>query len=85
MVQLRKTNLTYQIVDDDVIVLDLDGSRYLQVNGTGRVLWEALVSGGTEAEMIDALVERFDIGRDRAEADVTAFIADLQRRGLVQE
>jgi len=36
--QLRQTGVTWQVVGDDVVALDFDGSVYLQVNGSGRVL-----------------------------------------------
>lgn len=83
--RLREESLTWQTVGDDVIVLDLDGSRYLQVNGSGRVLWEALSSATTEAELTDLLMSHFDIDRSRASADVAAFLADLRARGLIAE
>ena len=36
--KLRQTDLTWHVAGDDVVVLDLDGSVYLKVNGSGRLL-----------------------------------------------
>src|SRR4051794_10309625 len=47
MMQLRQGDLTWQIAGDDVVVLDLAGSVYLKLNGTGRVLWEHLAGPTT--------------------------------------
>ena len=83
MHKLRDNGLVWNVVGEDIVVLDLDGSVYLQVNGSGRVLWEALSNGSTQQEMARLLRERFEIGDDRARADVASFLDDLGRRGLL--
>ena len=82
--QLRQENLTWQVAGDDVVVLDLKGSVYLKLNGTGRVLWEALVDPRTDSELVSALVEKYGIEEERAAADVAAFLGDLRDRGLLE-
>jgi hypothetical protein len=84
MMQLRQENLTWQVAGDDVVVLDLRGSVYLKLNGTGRVLWEALVEPRTDTELATALVEKYGIDEERAAADVSAFLDDLRRRDLLE-
>ena len=81
--RLRTDGLTWHVAGEDVVVLDLHGSVYLKLNGSGRVLWELLVDETTEPDLAAALVERYGIELDRAAADVDAFIADLRERGLL--
>jgi hypothetical protein len=81
--QLRQDRLTWHVAGDDVVVLDLRGSVYLKLNGSGRLLWEQLADGASETDLVTFLADRFGIARDRAEADVEAFVADLRRRDLV--
>ena len=84
--QLRKDNLTWQVVGDDVVVLDLQGSVYLQVkDGSGRVLWESLAEGASQEQLASTLVERYGIDATRAEADVATFLADLRGRDLLTD
>ena len=83
--QLRQSGITWQVVGDDVVVLDLDGSVYLKLNGSGRFLWEQLADGSTEADLVAALSDRYGIDDDRARADVAAFLADARRRDLIAE
>lgn len=85
MMQLRQEDLTWQIAGDDVVVLDLEGSVYLKLNGSGRVLWEALAATCTESELAEALVDRYGIDSERAGSDVATFLADLRARGLLVE
>ena len=83
--RLRQAGLTWHVAGDDVVVLDLEGSVYLRLNGSGRVLWERLVQPCTESELTAALVDEYGIDEPRAAADVGRFLADLRQRGLLEE
>lgn len=81
--RLRQDSLTWHVAGDDVVILDLEGSVYLKLNGSARVLWERLAESASEAELATALVQRFGIDEARANADVAAFIGELRRRDLL--
>lgn len=83
--RLRETGLTWQIVGDEVVVLDLDGSVYLKLNGSARLLWEALAMPTDEDSLAAILVDRFGIDESTARRDVLAFVDELRRRELVEE
>lgn len=82
--RLRKDGVLWQEVANQVVVLDADRSSYLAVNSTGAVLWQALTEGCTTDQLAEILVERFGIESDRAAADVGRFVADLDRRSLLE-
>jgi hypothetical protein len=83
MMQLREADLTWQVAGDEVVVLDLGGSVYLKLNGSGRVLWEQLAGSATESTLVEALVAGYGIDEETAAADVATFLADLRARGLL--
>ena len=78
--KVRGENLTWLPVNEEIIVLDLSTSRYLSVNGSGVVLWTALVEGATLPALVDLLIETYAIDRERAEADVSAFLESMEER-----
>lgn len=82
--RLRRDNLTWHIAGDDVVVLDLSGSVYLRVSGSGRVLWERLAEFATIEELAGLLVEQYDISSEQASADVSRFLEDLHLRNLLE-
>ena len=45
--QLRTDDLTWNVVGDDVIALDLKGSVYLQLSGSGRSSGKPSSTAGT--------------------------------------
>jgi hypothetical protein len=81
--RLRSTDLDWREVEGEVLALDLRTSRYLAINPTGRTLWGALAEGTTKETMIERLLEGHRIDRSQAEADVDAFITELDERGLL--
>ena len=83
--QLRSSGLTWQVVDDEIVVLDLEGSVYLRLNGSGRLLWEHLDTPSSASELAEALVEEYGIDAAQAAADVGAFVDTLSDRQLIEE
>ena len=81
--RLRVEGLTWQRIDDDIVVLDLDGSSYLKLNASGAALWEALADGCDHDGLVSLLVERYEIASADADRDVRAFIANLEAADLL--
>jgi hypothetical protein len=83
--QLRAEALAWRRVEDEVIAVDLRSSTYLSASGSAALLWQALAGGTTRDMLIDLLTGEFGVERDRAAADVDAFVADLAGRELLDE
>lgn len=83
--QLRKQDLTWNVAGEDLVILDLEGSVYLKLNGSGRLLWELLSEPRDVESLESALVAEYSIDRERAKTDVDAFLTDLRARGLLIE
>jgi hypothetical protein len=84
MLRLRADRLRWTQVDDEVVVVDGDTSTYLAANPSGAVLWRALADGATEDALVALLVDTYALERERAAADVAAFLDDLRRRGCLE-
>ena len=82
--RLRNEALSWRQIDAEIVAVDATKSVYLSANESGAVLWAMLVDGATRSALADALQERYDIDRGRAEADVDAFVGDLGARGLLR-
>ncbi len=81
--RLRDSDLEWRTVEGEVVALDMSESAYLAVNDSGRRLWEALAAGTTRAALVELLVDGYALERERAEHDADAFLAELERRGLL--
>ena len=82
--RLRDRGLEWRVLEDETIVLDLDGSRYLAINDTGTLLWPLLAQGATRAELVAAVTARWSIETRQATHDVDAFCRALDEQGLLE-
>ncbi|HLV04712.1 PqqD family protein [uncultured Georgenia sp.] len=82
--QLRSESITWREIDGELVILDTERSVYLTTNASGTHLAKLLTSERTADELADALVEQYGIDRETAVADVAAFVAQLQAKGLLR-
>jgi hypothetical protein len=82
--RLRRSSLQWLEADGEIVALDEQALVYLSANESGAVLWQALAAGTTRDGLADALAERFGLDRDQAGRDVDAFVAELERRDLLE-
>jgi hypothetical protein len=80
---LRRDDLAWRTVDDELVAIDVRGSTYLTANGSGLALWAALAEGATRDELVAVLTESYDVAAETAAADVDAFLAALEERELL--
>jgi hypothetical protein len=83
LLHLRDADLAWRAVHDEVVALHLHESEYFAVNASGTMLWEALAKGTTRAALVQCLVDEYALSVQTAERDADAFLAELQRRGLL--
>ena len=59
-----------------------DLQRLFALNPVAEFIWQQLDGERTLAHIRDAVVDRFDVPSDTAEADLTAFVGELTTAGL---
>ena len=83
--RLRQDGITWQEIDGELVILDLDASQYLTTNSSGAFLAQFLGAERTADEIREALVAEYDIPTDVARRDAEAFVGELRDRGLLVE
>jgi Coenzyme PQQ synthesis protein D (PqqD) len=83
VLRLRQEGLSWREIDGEVVVLDIERSHYLNLNPTGCVLWLRLADGATETQLVEKLMEEFDVDEPTARDDVAAFVASCWENGLL--
>jgi hypothetical protein len=79
----RAPNTLAERVRGATVVLEPDSGRYVRLNATGSVLWEALEGPATIDELAGRLAGDYGIDAARATADASAFVSALAERELV--
>lgn len=71
-------------VDDEILIVDLDGGELLSLAGTARAIWRLIDGKRDIARIADELAEPFPGERETIAADTTAFIEELAQARLVE-
>jgi hypothetical protein len=60
-----------------------EGSYMLTLTESCAYLWKMLENEAGEGELIEALLERYEVDRETAVGDVRRFLADLEKENLL--
>ena len=56
---------------------------YITLNPTAKIMWEVLEKGCTEQDLVNAILEKYDIDEATATRDVRAFVEKLSNAGVI--
>jgi hypothetical protein len=71
------------ISHDGLVLLDVHGGLVFASNSVGARIWQLIEARRPRTEIARQLADDYNIGFDRAQTDVIAFVDTLAARGLV--
>jgi Coenzyme PQQ synthesis protein D (PqqD) len=85
--RVKTPDVMHELIEGEVIIINLVSGTYYSVRGSGAEIWELVqdaedVSG---EDIVEALSTVFECSRSELEGQVTQFLDDLLREGLVVE
>jgi hypothetical protein len=82
-VRIRTENVTWQEIDGELVILDLQKSTYLTTNAVGALLAKFLTEERSLADLAGLLTSTFGIDDETALKDSEAFVQQLGSKGLL--
>lgn len=84
----RNADFLLREVADSLVLVPVGPSTKLfpgmiRLNETGRFVWELLEQEQSEESLADALLDKYEVTREQAAADVDAFLARLRPTGAL--
>ena len=73
----------HQSVGEETVLLHPEGATYFGLDAVGSRIWQLLADGDGFAEVVDTLLEEFDVERHVLEADVERLVGELVEAGLL--
>jgi PqqD family protein of HPr-rel-A system len=70
--------------DDGLVLLHTGAGRLFAANRTGAHIWQALERGTSIAAIEASLTSHYGLAHERATREVAAFLAQLDRHGLLE-
>ncbi len=71
-------------VGEESVILGLQNSVYYGVSPVGASIWKLLQRKRSVAELRDAVLEEYDVEKERCERDVLDLLEKMQAEGLIE-
>ncbi len=81
--RIRTENVTWQEIDGELVILDLQRSTYLTTNVVGAQLTKHLTEDRSLDDLVGLLVSTYGIDADTATRDAEAFVQQLASKDLL--
>lgn len=76
--------VAFRLIDGEaVIITPRDGVMHT-LNGVGTKVWAMLEKKPTFSELVDAVLESYQVKRDKVESDLGGFLQELLSKGMVE-
>ena len=69
----------------EAVLLNLRDKSYYRLNETAAAVWSGFEKGESREQILQSLLEQYDIGAQQAEIDVDRVIDDMKARKLLIE
>ena len=73
-----------QEVDGEMVLLDMESENYFGLDEVGTAIWQAMQKYGTLQEVLNAMLEQYDVEEEVLEKDLSDFVEKLVESGLVE-
>ena len=79
----RSEEIVASNMDDEVVMMSIEQGKYFGLDPIASDIWKVLEEDKTAAQIVDAMVKKYDVARETCEEDVLAFLAQMQANNLV--
>ena len=73
----------FRAVGEDGVLVHLESGRVIVVNEVGLYIVQQLKKSRTRSKLISSIVSEFEVSAEQAEADLDAFLAELDQEQIL--
>ena len=86
---IRSHSVVARVIAGETLIVPVrakvgDLASIYSFNGTGSLIWQLLESPMTATELAVAVAREYDVDTAQAQRDVTEFVEEMKRVGLVE-
>lgn len=71
-------------LSDGKALLSLETSKYFKLNDSAAVVWASVETGAKLDQIVDAMLQRFDVDKATCTDDVLAILEIFNKAGLIE-
>lgn len=73
----RNPDLIYNQIDDEIVILSIENEEYYYLNSIGSEVWNAIAEPKKFSNIIDILLESYDVSKDVCESETIQYLMEL--------
>lgn len=79
-----RQDLMIRPLEEELALFDVEAGEVHTLNASAAVVWMTLAEAGTREELVEVLMETFDLDREDAEEGVEEALESFGRAGLLE-
>jgi hypothetical protein len=80
----RSPEIVFNKLDEEIMMMSIKNSEYYGLDNIASRVWEILTKPSTLSEIVETLLEEYEVSEDRCYADVTEFLMALEEKKLIE-
>jgi len=72
-----------QEVDGEMVLLDMNSENYFGLDAVGTVIWQAMQEHKKLGDVLNFLIEYYEIDEEILKNDLLQFVENLEKSGLI--
>ena len=82
---IDKDKVTYRIIDNEAVILNLDNGYYYSLNEVGTRIWEAIDKQKSLDQVLSLLKEEYQLPERQLRSDLMGLVKDLEKEELIKK
>jgi hypothetical protein len=79
----RQKDILFNKLDDEIVMMSTRKGEYYGLDIIGSRIWEILSRPVSFRQLLDSLLEEFDVSEEQCNAETTEFLEILFKRNLI--
>lgn len=80
----RNPDLIGATIDDELVMMSVEHGQYYGLGGVGPRVWELIEQPRTLEQLVEQVLEEFEVEREVCEKDMVEFLEQMEKLGLVE-
>ena len=81
--QIDNSRVVHETIEGETIIIDLENGNYYSVAKVGATIWDCIANGATQCEIIETIMQLYDVTCPDVEHAVNQLTAELQQENLI--
>ncbi len=83
IIKRNTAHLLSSEIGDELIMMDLNGGNYINLNKVGRIIWEQIEHPFRVSDLVTALTSRFKVSHGQCADETLAYLQEMLAQQVI--